>query len=46
MTEYQIMNMMYVGFISNSMYFVGCVLLTWLGFRMAKRLNMLKHGNL
>ena len=31
MTEYQIFNMMYVGFISNSMYFVGMVLLTWLG---------------
>ena len=38
MTEYQIMNMMYVGFISNSMYFVGCVLLTWLGFRMANNI--------
>ena len=35
MTEYQVFNMMYVGFISNSMYFVGCVLLIWLGFRMA-----------
>ena len=38
MTEYQIFNMMYVGFISNSMYFVGMVLLTWLGFRMARNI--------
>ena len=38
MTEYQIFNMMYVGFISNSMYFVGMVLLTWLGFRMANNI--------
>jgi hypothetical protein len=30
--------MMYVGFISNSMYFVGMVLLTWLGFRMANNI--------
>ena len=29
---------MYVGFISNSMYFVGMVLLTWLGFRMANNI--------
>ena len=35
MTEYQIFNLMYGGFISNSMYFVGMVLLTWPGFRMA-----------
>jgi hypothetical protein len=38
MTEYQIFNLMYVGFISNSMYFVGMVLLTWLGFRMANNI--------
>lgn len=38
MTEYQIFNLMYVGFISNSMYFVGCVLLIWLGFRMANNI--------
>ena len=38
MTEYQIFNLMYVGFISNSMYFVGLVLLTWLGFRMANNI--------
>jgi len=38
MTEYQIFNLMYVGFISNAMYFVGMVLLTWLGFRMANNI--------
>ena len=38
MTEYEIFNLMYVGFISNSMYFVGCVLLIWLGFRMANNI--------
>ena len=38
MNEYQIFNLMYVGFISNSMYFVGMVLLTWLGFRMANNI--------
>ena len=38
MTEYQIFNLMYVGFISNSMYFVGMVLLTWVGFRMANNI--------
>ena len=38
MTEYQIFNLMYLGFISNSMYFVGMVLLTWLGFRMANNI--------
>ena len=33
MTEYQILNMMHVGFIQNAMYFVGMVLMTWLAFR-------------
>lgn len=46
MTEYQIMNMMYVGFISNSMYFVGCVLLTWLGFRMANNIYNSPDANM
>tara|TARA_B100001063_G_scaffold203270_1_gene197398 strand:- start:610 stop:990 length:381 start_codon:yes stop_codon:yes gene_type:complete len=35
MAEYQILNLMQVGFIQNAMYFVGMVLFTWLGFRMA-----------
>lgn len=38
MTEYQIFNLMHVGFIQNAMYFVGMVLLIWLGFRMANNI--------
>ena len=46
MTEYQIFNMMYVGFISNSIYFVGCVLLIWLGFRMANNIYNSPDANM
>ena len=46
MTEYQIFNMMYVGFISNSMYFVGCVILIWLGFRMANNIYNSPDANI
>ena len=46
MTEYQLFNMMYVGFISNSMYFVGCVLLIWLGFRMANNIYNSPDANM
>ena len=46
MTEYQVFNMMYVGFISNSMYFVGCVLLIWLGFRMANNIYNSPDANM
>tara|TARA_B100000963_G_scaffold296589_1_gene267772 strand:- start:5491 stop:5871 length:381 start_codon:yes stop_codon:yes gene_type:complete len=46
MTEYEIFNMMYVGFISNSMYFVGCVLLIWLGFRMANNIYNSPDANM
>ena len=46
MTEYQIFNLMYVGFISNSMYFVGCVLLIWLGFRMANNIYNSPDANI
>ena len=46
MSEYQIFNMMYVGFISNSMYFVGMVLLTWLGFRMANNIYNSPDANM
>ena len=38
MAEYQILNLMKVGFIKNAMYFVGMVLFTWLGFRMANNI--------
>ena len=34
-TEYEIWNLMYLGFISNAMFMVAMVLLTWLGFRFA-----------
>ena len=37
MTELEIWNVMHMGLISNSMYFVGLVLMTWLGFRMATK---------
>tara|TARA_B100001063_G_scaffold243676_1_gene274844 strand:- start:2913 stop:3266 length:354 start_codon:yes stop_codon:yes gene_type:complete len=37
---------MYVGFISNSMYFVGCVLLIWLGFRMANNIYNSPDANM
>ena len=46
MSEYKIFNMMYVGFISNSMYFVGCVLLIWLGFRMANNIYNSPDANM
>ena len=38
MAEYQILNLMQVAFIQNAMYFVGMVLFTWLGFRMANNI--------
>ena len=37
MTELEIWNVMHMGLISNSMYFVGMVLMTWLGFRLATK---------
>ena len=37
-TEYEIWNLMYLGFISNAMFMVAMVLLTWLGFRFAARI--------
>ena len=38
MTEYQILNLMYLGFVFNAMYSVGFILFTWLGFRMARNI--------
>ena len=46
MDEVQIYNTMYLGFISNSMYFVGMVLLTWLGFRMANNIYNSPDANM
>ena len=37
MTELEIWDVMHMGLISNSMYFVGMILMTWLGFRMASK---------
>ena len=39
MTEMQIWNIMQMWLISNAMYFVGLVLLTWLGFRFAAKIR-------
>ena len=46
MTEYQIFNLMHVGFIKNAMYFVGMVLLIWLGFRMANNIYNNSESNM
>ena len=46
MTEYQILNLMYLAFISNAMYFVGCILLVWLGFRMANNIYNSSENNM
>jgi|TARA_B100000767_G_scaffold227218_1_gene217127 hypothetical protein len=46
MTEYQIFNLMHVGFIQNAMYFVGMVLLIWLGFRMANNIYNNAESNM
>ena len=43
MTEYQLLNLMYQGFIQNGMFFIAMVLLTWLGFRMAR--NVYENPN-
>ena len=46
MTEYQILNMMHVGFIQNAMYFVGMVLMTWLAFRMCNNVRNNPNTNI
>ena len=46
MTEYQILNLMHVGFIQNAMYFVGMVLLTWLAFRMCNNVRSNPYTNI
>ncbi|MAD48090.1 MAG: hypothetical protein CMQ53_01910 [Gammaproteobacteria bacterium] len=37
-SEYEIFSVMHMGFTQNAMYFVGMVLFTWLGFRMANNI--------
>lgn len=46
MTEYQVLNLMQVSFIQNSMYFVGMVLMTWLAFRMCNNVRNNANVNL
>ena len=36
MSEYETLNLMYLGFSFNALYTLGYILLTWLGFRMAR----------
>ena len=46
MTEYQILNIMHVGFIQNAMYFVGIVLMTLLAFRMCNNVRNNPNTNI
>ena len=46
MTEYQVLNLMQIGFIQNAMYFVGMVLMTWLGFRMCNNVRNNPNSNM
>jgi len=46
MTEYQVLSLMQLGFIQNAMYFVGLVLMTWLGFRMANNVRVNPSSNM
>ena len=39
MNEYELLNLMYLFFISNAMNFVGFVILIWLGFRFAANIS-------
>ena len=36
MSEYETLNLMYLGFAFNALYTLGYILLTWMGFRMAR----------
>ncbi len=36
MSEYEALNLMYLGFTFNAIYTLGFILFTWLGFRMAR----------
>ena len=38
MTEYEALNLMYIGFVFNGIYTLGFILFTWLGFRMARNI--------
>ena len=45
-SEYEIFSIMHMGFIQNAMYFVGFVLFTWLGFRMANNIYNSPDANM
>ena len=38
MSEYEALNLMYMGFTFNAIYTLGFILFTWLGFRMARNI--------
>ena len=38
MSEYEALNLMYIGFAFNALYTIGFILFTWLGFRMARNI--------
>ena len=38
MSEYEALNLMYLGFTFNAIYSLGFILFTWLGFRMARNI--------
>tara|TARA_Y100000591_G_C21731033_1_gene644110 strand:- start:438 stop:821 length:384 start_codon:yes stop_codon:yes gene_type:complete len=38
MSEYEALNLMYIGFVFNGIYTLGFILFTWLGFRMARNI--------
>ena len=38
MSEYEALNLMYMGFTFNALYTLGFILFTWLGFRMARNI--------
>ena len=41
MSEFEALNLMYLGFTFNALYTLGFILFTWLGFRMARNI----YGN-
>ena len=46
MAELELWNVMQRGLISNAMYFVGMVLMTWLGFRFAAKMREEQNSEL
>ena len=38
MSEYEALNLMYLGFTFNAIYTLGFILFTWLGFKMARNI--------